>query len=151
MQSSIPFLTESQTETKSSPRAEVSDAELLQVIADFLDMGYVENIVALFRQEPRYYDWTARLLADERLTVRLGVSVLFEYLVELAPEQVHRAVPVLVEQLTHPIDQIRGEAASVLGIIATAEALEALRPLVHDPSSQVAEVARDILGLVTDK
>ena len=36
--------------------AEVSDEELLKVIADFLEMGHVENIVAMFADDPRYYD-----------------------------------------------------------------------------------------------
>jgi hypothetical protein len=43
-------------------------------------MGHVENIVAMFKQDPRYYAWTGNLLQDERFAVRLDVSVLFEYL-----------------------------------------------------------------------
>ena len=40
-----------------APR-EVSDTELKQVIADFLDQGHVDNIVAMFRREEKYYGWT---------------------------------------------------------------------------------------------
>ncbi len=126
-------------------RAGVSDEELLQVIADFLDMGYVENIVAMFKQEPRYYQWTGRLLEDERFAVRLGVSVLFEYLVEVRPGDVNLAVPSLAEALKSELGRVRGEAASVLGIIGTSEALDHVRDMVNDPDPQVAEVARDIL------
>jgi hypothetical protein len=126
---------------------QVSDEELLQVIADFLAMGHVENIVALFRQEPRYFAWTGQLLEDERFAVRLGVSVLFEYLADLCPQHLVLAVPGLIQQVQHPIAWVRGEAASVLGMIASEEALAALPPLLHDPSPQVVEIVRDILGL----
>ena len=44
---------------------EVSESELKQVIADFLEMGHVENIVAMFRKEPLYYSWVGDILDDE--------------------------------------------------------------------------------------
>ncbi len=128
---------------------EVSDEALLQVIADFLAMGHVDNIVAMFRQEPRYFAWTGRLLTDERFAVRLGVSVLFEHLAGLCPELLPLAVPGLAEHLGHPVEWVRGEAASVLAIIGTEAALAALPPLLDDPSPQVREIVRDILGLPT--
>lgn len=127
----------------------ISDEALLQVIADFLAMGHVDNIVAMFRQEPRYFAWTGRLLTDERFAVRLGVSVLFEHLAGLCPELLSLAVPGLVEQLGHPVEWVRGEAASVLAIVGTEAALAALPLLLDDPSPQVREIVRDILGLPT--
>jgi len=131
----------------STSQPEVSDEALLQVIADFLAMGHVDNIIAMFRQEPRYFAWTGSLLTDERFAVRLGVSVLFEHLSALSPEHLPLAVPGLVEQLNHPVEWVRGEAASVLAIIGTGPALAALPPLLDDPSPQVREIASDILGL----
>ncbi len=128
-----------------APQAEVSDTELLRVIADFLEMGHVENIVAMFKQERKYYGWTGRLLTDERFAVRLGVSVLFEYLREERPEEIGLAVPSLKEQLEHEAAWVRGEAVSVLGIIGTREALDAVRTMLDDPAPQVREVARDIV------
>jgi len=125
---------------------EVSDQELLQVIADFLAMGHVENIVAMFHQEPRYYSWTGRLLNDERYAVRLGVSVLFEHLLERCPEQLALAIPSLIAELDHAEPWVRGEAASVLGIIGTPEALAPLSSLLNDRSPQVVEIVNDILG-----
>ncbi len=123
----------------------VSDADLLQVMADFLNMGHVENIVAMYRQDRRYYDWTGDLLTDERFAVRLGVSVLFEYLVEDGPDNVALAVPSLVRQLGNEKSWVRGEALSVLGIIGSREALAWVKTMVVDPDEQVVEIARDIL------
>ena len=135
--------------SSSTAPPEVSDEALLQVIADFLAMGHVDNIVAMFRQEPRYFAWTGRLLTDERFAVRLGVSVLFEHLAGLCPELLSLAVPGLAEHLGHPVEWVRGEAASVLAIVGTEAALAALPPLLDDPSPQVREIVRDILGLPT--
>ena len=128
------------------PLREPSDEELLQLMADFLAMGHADNI-AMFRQEPRYWSWTGRLLEDERYAVRLGVSVLFEQLVTLCPDYLPLALPSLAVQLDNPVDRVRGEAVSVLGIIGSEAALALVRSRLDDTSPQVAEIAHDILGL----
>ena len=130
-----------------APPASVSDTELLQVIGDFLAMGHVDNIVAMFRQDPRYYGWSGQLLTDERYSVRLGVSVLFEHLAVLCPEQLPLAIPSLVQQLDNPLEWVRGEAVSVLGIIGTEAALAPLRLLLNDSSPQIVEIVRDIMEI----
>jgi len=130
---------------KQQTRRTVGDEELLAVMADFLEMGHVENIVAMYKQEPRYYEWTGQLLTDERFAVRLGVSVLFEYLIEQRPEEVRLAIPSLTEQLENSESWVRGEAVNVLGIIGSEAALVLVKKMVQDPDGQVAEVARDIL------
>ena len=127
-----------QQEIDQQENTTVSDDELLTVMADFLEMGHVENIVAMYKQEPRYYDWTGELLADERFAVRLGVSVLFEYLIEDCPDDVGLAVPSLARQLENPTSWIRGEVVNVLGIIGTKTAMAHVEKMVDDPNSQVA-------------
>ncbi len=124
---------------------EVSDEELHKVIADFLEMGHVENIVAMFKQETRYYQWVGTLLEDERFAVRLGVSVLFEYLLEERPDEVHLAIPSLAAALSHETPWVRGEAVSVLSIIGTDEAIAIIKMMDNDPDPQVAAMVRDIL------
>ncbi len=127
------------------PTNEVSDQELKKVIADFLDLGHVENIVAMFRREPKYYQWAGELLRDERLSVRLGVTVLFEELQKIQPGKLKFALPSLVELLHAEEPLIRGEAVSILGIIGTAEALAQIRRLQEDPSPQVREMVQLVL------
>jgi len=133
-------------DTNKNVQNEVSDEELRQVIADFLNMGHVENIVAMFRQEQRYYDWVGDLLTDERFAVRLGVCVLFEYLVEERPEEVRLAIDSLARQLDNETGWIRGEAVTVLGLIGDERALALVEAKVDDPDPQVAEIARDIIA-----
>ena len=124
---------------------QVSDGELKKVIADFLEMGHVENIVAMFRREPLYYTWTGEILDDERFSVRLGLSVLFEELKSLQPERLALAIPSLSRVLTHESPLLRGEAVSLLGIIGTRQAIELVREMRGDPNPQVREMAEMIL------
>lgn len=127
------------------PPYTVSDQELKRVIADFLDMGHVENIVAMFRHEPRYYEWTGELLRDERFSVRLGMSVLLEELRETHADHVELAIPSLAALLDAEEPLLRGEAVSLLGIIGSAKALEYVRRQRNDPSPQVREVVELVL------
>lgn len=128
---------------------EVSDTELKKVIGDFLDMGLVENIVAMFRRDSRYYLWTGEILNDSRFQVRLGVSVLFEELRRLQPDLVDLATPSLLALLDAvPVlpTHVRGEAVSVLAIIGSDAAMEGVRAMALDPDPLVVEIAMDILG-----
>lgn len=120
--------------------------ELIQVISDFLEMGHVENIMAMFKQDPSCYALTGRLIRDERFMVRIGVAVLFEELAILKPDEVAQAIPSLVPLLSDQTPHIRGEAVNILGIIGTEEALAAITPLRNDPDHQVCEIVSDILG-----
>ncbi|MEN8189368.1 MAG: HEAT repeat domain-containing protein [Thermodesulfobacteriota bacterium] len=122
-----------------------TDEELKEVIRDFLEMGHVENIISMFKRDPFYYEWTGDILSDDRFNVRLGVSILFEELREIQPELIHLAVPSLLHLIEDSPPHIRGEAVSVLGIIASPESLTAVAALVDDKDPQVAEVARDIM------
>lgn len=126
-------------------KAEVSDKELKKVIADFLEMGHVDNIFEMFKQDKRYYDWVGELLDDERFNVRLGISVLFEELKAYCKDDIYRAVPSLCEAFENSQPHVRGEVISVLGIIGSADAIRCVKKGLNDDSHQVREVARDVL------
>jgi len=124
---------------------EVSDKELKKVIADFLEMGHVENIFEMFKQDTRYYDWVGELLDDERFNVRLGISVLFEELKGHCRDDINLAVPSLCEAFEKSQPHVRGEVISVLGIIGNPDAILCVKKGLDDDSPQVQEVARDVL------
>jgi hypothetical protein len=126
-------------------RGAVSDQEMKKVIADFLDQGHVENIVALFRHEPGCYAWTGDILRDERFTVRLGVTVLFEELRKTRADGLELAIPSLVRLLRVNEPLLRGEAVSILGIIGNATALAHVRGQRDDPNPQVREMVKLVL------
>ena len=124
---------------------EVSDMELLSVIKDFLEMGHVENIAAMFQQEPRYLEWTGAVLDDERFNVRLGVSVLFEELQARRCMHLERAVASLKQLLDSDQPLLRGEALSVLAIINGPDLRLIAENMLDDPDPQIREIAADIV------
>lgn len=121
------------------------DEELVTVIKDFLEMGHVDNIVAMFHRNHEYYQWTGAILDDERFNVRLGVSVLFEELKKREPEALDSARASLLPLLKSEKPHIRGEAVSVLGIIGSEAACDAIKTMLEDKQPQIREVAADIL------
>ncbi len=123
-----------------------ADQQLTEVIADFLDMGHVDNIVSLFKRQPTCYALTGELLKDQRFNVRLGLAVLFEELAGLCPEDLERAIDPLLPLLEDENPLVRGEAVSLLGTIASTRALEHLRRLATDPDPQVRELVQLIVG-----
>jgi len=122
-----------------------SDRDIVRVIGDFLELGHVENIVAMFKQDTHLYDLAAELLRDERYAVRLGTAVLFEELAGLRPGEVSLAIPSLLPLLEEDNPMLRGEAATILDIIGSRAVLGHLLKLEHDPDPQVREIIADII------
>ena len=124
---------------------QVSDEELIKTIAEFVEAGHVENIMAMFRQDSTSF--CGELLKDERFMVRMGVVLLFEQLAMEDSNQVALALPSLKPLLAHEEAYVRGEAVTVLTIIDTPEVKELLTPLLADPEAQIREIVRDYLAL----
>lgn len=124
---------------------EEKEPQLVAVIADFLEMGHVENIVAMFKQDRTLYALAGQLLQEERFMVRLGMAVLFEELKRVRPGEIPLAVPALLPLLEEQTSWVRGEAVNILGIIGTPEALRHVRSRENDPEPQIREMVRDIL------
>ena len=124
--------------------------DMLQVIGDFLELGHVENIVTMFKQDGSLYNLTGDLLRDERFTVRLGIAVLFEELAVIRPNEISLAIPSLLPLLQEQNPILRGEAATILGIIDSKAALKQLVKLKDDPDFQVREIVTDIIHQGTE-
>jgi hypothetical protein len=120
--------------------------DLLKIIGDFLELGHVENIVAMFKQDTSLYSLTGDLIRDERFSVRLGTAVLFEELVTMRPDETSLAIPFLLPLLQEENPLLRGEAATILGIIGSPDAMQHLRQLANDPDPQVLEIITDIIN-----
>ena len=128
-----------------------NNADLLHVIADFLELGHVENIVAMFKQDTKLYNLAGALIKDERFTVRLGTAVLFEELAEIRPNDIKLAIPALLPLLQEENPLLRGEAATILGIIGSPAVLKDLELLTADPDPQVREIITDILNKKSER
>jgi len=73
------------------------------------------------------------------------MAVLFEILVEERPDEAALAIPHLSPLLDNDTGYIRGEAANILGIIGSPEALAILKEHANDPDPQVREIIADFL------
>lgn len=125
---------------------EMNDDEMRAMLIEYMGKGFLENIVALFRQEPELMRFIPALAAADELVVRLGATALVEELVRDRRSALRVAVPGLIELLGSDNATLRGDAANLLGIIGDPAAAEGLRRLGGDPNPAVREIAADALG-----
>ena len=131
---------------KEAVKKEISDEEMIKTIADFIEMGHVENIVIMFKKDQSYYKYISRLIQDERFVVRMGIVLLFEELAAIKPIEVTQAIPFLTPLLKEEIPlYVKGEVLTILGIIGGGEARQYIEKYVDDPDPQLAEIAKDYL------
>jgi HEAT repeat protein len=124
----------------------MQDHEMKNMLIEYMGNGFLDNIIALFKQDRSLYRFIADMLGDGNLRVRLGTVALVE---ELAPEHgsdLRAAVPGLINLLNHGNPAIRGDAASVLGTIKDRSARAALEACLQDGHPGVREAARDALA-----
>lgn len=124
----------------------MQDQEMKDMLIKYMGEGFLENIIALFRQDPAVYRFIADMLGDENIRVRLGATALVEELAGDHRKELKAAVPGIVALLKHENPTIRGDAASVLGTIKDPSAGDALRARLDDSHPGVREIARDALA-----
>jgi len=115
------------------------------MIADYMEQGFLSNIIAMFKSDPSLYELVGTLLSDERLRVRMGMTALIEELHKTKPDEVRKALPSLLPLLGNESPTVRGDAAYLVGLIGDEEDRVVLKSLLNDPNPQVAEMVRDLL------
>lgn len=119
---------------------------MLKMIADYMENGFLENIVAMFKQDRSLYPLIGELLGDERSRVRIGAVALVETLKEEGPEHLASAIPGVVEKLEDPNPTIRGDAAYLLGVIGHRDALPYLKKRLDDGHDLVRESVSEAIA-----
>ncbi len=115
------------------------------MLIEYMGKGFLDNIIALFRQDGSVHHFIADMLASEDFRVRIGTVALVEELVRERRSELRAAVPGLIGLLSHESPTIRGDAASVLGMIKDQSARSALEACSRDGHAGVREAARDAL------
>lgn len=132
------------------PEQATNADDLLKMIADYMENGFLENIIDMFRHDRSLYLLVGALIQDERIRVRIGVTAMLEELGRLDTEHVAEAVPGLIRVLEHTEPFIRGDAANLLGIIGNSAALPVLKKAAdqdEDPNVRLlAEEAINDIG-----
>ncbi len=113
------------------------------MIADYMDKGFLENIIDMFRHDRGLYNLVGELIQDERVRVRIGVTALMEDLCRLDARNVRAAVPNLLPLLHHDNPVVRGDASNILGIVANKSVLPWLEKGLDDQDPNVRIIIRE--------
>ena len=119
--------------------------DLVQLIADHMENGFLENIIDMFRYDSSLYKLTGSLIQDERVRVRIGITALMEELKKLDPENISGAVPVLLPLLDHAEPFVRGDSVNLLGIIGDRNTLGNLEKMLADENENVRLLAKEAI------
>lgn len=128
-----------------------ADTDLIRMISDYMENGFLENIIDMFRHDSSLYHLVGKLIQDERVRVRIGVTALIEELRRLDPEHVAEAVPGLISIPEDAETYIRGDAANLLGIIGDRSALPFLQKAAADDDPNVRLLAKEAMSDIIGK
>lgn len=123
----------------------MNDDELRSLLIEYMGKGFLENILAMMRQDPATIRFIPDLVGDDAIVVRLGATALVEELAREDRQVLGPAVPGLIRLLAHENPTIRGDTVNVLGIIGDRSAREGIRRLLDDTNAAVREIADDAL------
>jgi len=127
----------------------MTDNELKTMVLDYMDNGYLENIIDMFKHDESLYPLVIDMIRDERVRVRLGAAALVEELIKTNRESLVRLVPAIGGLLEDPSPTLRGDAAYLLGIIGHAEALPFLLNAREDENRFAREIIGDAIHEIT--
>ncbi|GAQ94170.1 HEAT repeat-containing protein [Thermodesulfovibrio aggregans] len=117
-----------------------------EMLFDYLDNGYLENIITFFEHEPEQIKLIPKMIADERLRVKVGAFAIIEEIKLKNPALLQEIVPDIIRLLKSEGKNIRGDAAYALEIIGDSSAKPALiDALSKEEDPQVKEFIEDAL------
>lgn len=113
------------------------------MIADYMENGFLDNIVDMFKHDKSLYSLIGDLLGDERSRVRIGVAALIETLQTEDGDNTVAAIPGIARLLKDQNPTIRGDAAYLLGIIGHRDAVQFLEEVSSDENELVRETVKE--------
>ncbi len=117
--------------------------DIRTMIADYMEKGFLENIIDMFKHDKTLYPLIGQLMTDERMRVRLGIAALVETLAKEDPHNITGAIESITQLLKETNSTTRGDAAHLLGIIGDTSALPHLEHVLKDTDAQVREIAQE--------
>ena len=122
------------------------EKEFQDMIADYMEKGFLENIIDMFKHDHSLCCLIGELIQDDRMRVRIGVTALVEELSGAGGIDLRAAVPGLLPLLHREEPVIRGDAVNLLGIIGDESALPALEEALADADPSVRMLAGEAMA-----
>lgn len=91
--------------------------ELKTMVLDYMQKGFLENIIDLFKHDKSLYPIIIDMIKDERIRVRIGAFALVEELLEYSPEDLRELIPLITPLLNDSNPTIKGDAEYLLEIL----------------------------------
>jgi HEAT repeat protein len=119
-----------------------------KLITDYMENGFLENIIDMFRHDKKLFTLIGDMLEDERSRVRIGTFALVEALMQEDINGVLTAIPGIAKALKNPNPTIRGDAAYLLGIIGHKDSMPFLIEAMHDENELVRETVAEAIETI---
>jgi hypothetical protein len=123
----------------------MTNNDLSSMIAEYMEKGFLENIVDMFKHDSSLYALLGSLIQDERVRVRIGATALVEELKAKDKENISRALAPLLPLVDHSNPVVRGDTANLIGIIGAPEALPFIERLLADKDPNVRLISREAI------
>src|SRR3990170_4476987 len=117
--------------------------DIKTMFADYIEKGFLENIIDMFKHDASLYTYIGELMKDERLIVRIGLSALLDTLKTEDPENISRAIPSILPLLKDQNPVLRSDAAYFLGMIGDKNVLPFLKEAAKDEDDNVRIIAKE--------
>jgi HEAT repeat protein len=118
---------------------------MLAMIAEYMEKGFLENIIDMFKHDSGLYEKLPGLISDERSRVRIGTIALVERLMDLHREEIINSIPAISALLRHPNPLVRGDTAYLFGVIGRSEAIPYLEAAREDEVKQVRDIIEETI------
>jgi hypothetical protein len=119
--------------------------DMKAMIADYMEKGFLENIIDMFKHDRGLYTLIGELMKDGRMRVRLGVSALVEALAKEDTENISGAIHGIAGLLKDENPTLRGDAAYLLGVTGLRDAVPFLVNASEDENASVREIVREAI------
>lgn len=115
------------------------------LLLDYMEQGFLDNIVDLMRHQPECIPYVLDMLIDERLRVRLGATVVVEELILTHPEHLIALIPKIAGLMEDENPVIRGDSAYILGMLKSKDALPYLEGHRSENNPIVLEIIQEAI------
>ncbi len=122
-----------------------SGFDIRSMIAEYMENGFLENIIDMFKHDGKLYSLIGELIKDERMRVRLGITALMEELKRIDSHNISKAVPNILPLLNHKDPILRGDASNLLGIIGDKTTIPFLEKALQDENPSVRQIANEAI------